>query len=129
MGKDTEVQKSEKSFEVKSLKRRRSKVGKTIILEELPQLTQFQHVTELVKVICVDEPNEVPSGKMKQDVQVGDSTGTVQVTFWEMEIGKVNVGKKLSTVWDGGARVPIKVGSSFQQQRTQKLKRLMMLAQ
>lgn len=92
VGKDTEVQKSEKSFEVKSLKEK-IEGGKTIFLEELPQLMQFQHVTVLVKVIYVDEPNEVPGGKMKQDVQVGDSTGTVQVTFWETEIGKVNVGK------------------------------------
>ena len=63
------------------------------ILEELPQLTQFQLVTVLVKVICIDEPIEVPGGKMKQDVQVGDSTATARVTLWEKEIGKVIVGK------------------------------------
>ena len=84
----------------------------------------------LVKVICVDEPIEVPGGKMKQDVQVGDSTGTVQVAFWETEIGKVNVHWKKAIDCVGWWCESTKVGSSFQQQRrTQKLKRLMMLAQ
>lgn len=90
------MEKSEKSFEVESLKEK--KVGKMIVLEELPQLTQFQRVTVLVKVICIDEPIEVPGGKMKQDVQVGDSTATARVTLWEKEIGKVIVGKTIDCV-------------------------------
>ena len=80
-------------------------------MEELSQLTQVC-VTVLVKIICVDELIEVPGGNMKQDVQVGDSPGTVRVTFWEKEIGKVNVGKSyrllgmVVRVYHGSASVP-----------------------
>lgn len=64
-----------------------------IVPEEFAHLTQFQCATVSAKAIRVEEPIEVTGGKMKQDVLVGDRSGTARLTIWESEIGKVDVGK------------------------------------
>ena len=86
--KHTEVEKSEKVFDVES---KFGKAGeKVITLKELHDLLPFQRVTVEVKAVRVEEPTEVSGGKKKQDVLVGDSTGTARFTVWEGEIGTVD---------------------------------------
>ena len=85
MTKHTEVEKSEKAFDVES---KFGKAGeKVITLKELHDLLPFQRVTVEVKAVQVEEPTEVSGGKKKQDVLVGDSTATARFTVWEGEIG------------------------------------------
>ena len=93
VGKYTDVEKSEKSFDVQPRDLADKKFGKVIVLEELGELEQFQRITVSVKVICVQEPSEVGNGKKKQDIIAGDSTGTAHVTIWEKEIGTMEEGK------------------------------------
>lgn len=47
----------------------------------------------IVKAIRLEDIEEVPSGKKVQNVIVADSTGTVRLTVWEGEIGKIEVDK------------------------------------
>ena len=61
-------------------------------LKEVLSLVTFQRVTCEAKVVSVDEVEEVSGGKKKQDVLLGDSTGTLRLTLWEEEIGKMEEG-------------------------------------
>ena len=62
-----------------------------VALKEVPLLVSFQRVSVEVKVTSVEEALEVAGGK--QDVIVGDSSGSVRVTVWEKEIGSIEKGK------------------------------------
>ena len=88
VGKDSQVDVSDKEFDVSAISD--AKYGETISLDQLPDLDQFQRVSVTVKVLRVDDPQQIPSGKMKQDVLVGDSTGTARLTLWEEEIGSMD---------------------------------------
>lgn len=44
-----------------------------------------------------DEAEEVSGGKKKQDVLVSDSAGTMRLTLWENEIGKLDEGRSYKT--------------------------------
>lgn len=46
-----------------------------------------------MKAIKVEEPGEVPGGKVKQDITVADDTGCARLTIWEAEIGRIESGK------------------------------------
>ena len=59
-------------------------------LDQLPDLEQFQRVSVTIKALRVDAPQQIPTGKMKQDVIIGDSTGTTRLTLWEEEIGSMD---------------------------------------
>ena len=41
-----------------------------------------------MKVLSIENPVEVPRGK-KQDIMIGDSSGTAKLTIQEKEIGKM----------------------------------------
>ena len=85
VNKRTEIAESEKVFKVEG----ETNAGKKSCLKELLGLSLFQRVTIEVKVVRVEKALEVNGGKKKQDILVGDETGTVRVTVWEEEIGKV----------------------------------------
>ena len=90
MTKHTGVEKSGQLIEVDSIRKSSCGTsGKLIELKEVQGLVPFQRVSCEVKVVNVDAVMEVSGGKKKQDVLVGDSTGTVRVTVWESEIGKL----------------------------------------
>ena len=55
---------------------------------KLQELALFQLVTVEVKA-GVDDCMEVAGGKRKQDILVGDASGSVRLTVWEAEVGKV----------------------------------------
>ena len=57
-----------------------------ICLNEVEKLVNFQRVTCGVKV---ERQLEVPGGKRKQDVVIGDSSGTIKLTVWEDEIDRM----------------------------------------
>ena len=88
IGKDSRVDVSDRDFDISDIPN--AKYGKTISLDQLPDLDQFQRVSVTVKALRVDDPQQIPSGKMKQDVLVGDSTGTTRLTLWEEEIGSMD---------------------------------------
>ena len=90
LSKHTEVEKSAKVFDVDSACVKAG--GKVIMLKQLEQLVAFQRVTVEVKALHVEEVMEVSGGKKKQDVTVGDSSGTARLTVWESEVGKVAEG-------------------------------------
>ena len=93
VSKYTEVETSDKVFDVDSVAATSGKAaGKVITLSELDELVQFQRVMVEVKAIRVDEVMEILGGKEKQDILVGDSSGTARFTVWEGEIGKVGKG-------------------------------------
>ena len=100
--KKTEVEKSEKVFEVKSVPAETKKMGKIIMLKELTDLAPFQVVSVEVKVVGVEEPTIVGSGLKKQDILIGDSTGTARLAVWEKEVGRM---KKDGSYWLGGLMV------------------------
>lgn len=85
--KRTNLEKCEKVFDVDA-----SSATKMISLKELPGLVCFQRVSVEVKVTRVEDPLEVTGGKKKQDVIVGDSSGSARVTVWEGEIGSMEEG-------------------------------------
>lgn len=60
---------------------------KSLRLVELNGMQCFQQMNVDVKVIRVNDVVEVKSGKKKQDIVVGDSSGSIQATMWEKEIG------------------------------------------
>ena len=43
---------------------------------------------EHVKVISCEQPFIFPGGKQKQDLEVGNKTGTATITLWEENVGK-----------------------------------------
>ena len=88
VGKDSRVDVSDKEFDVSAIPN--VKYGETISLDQLPDLDQFQRVSVTVKALRVDDSQQIPSGNMKQDVHVGDSTGTTRLTLWEEEIGSMD---------------------------------------
>ena len=47
-----------------------------IQLSEINKLANFQHITCQVKVLSIENPVEEPRGKKKQDIMIGDSSGT-----------------------------------------------------
>ena len=62
-----------------------------ITLSELSSLENFRRVSIEVKVVSKMEPMFVSGGKKKQDVMIGDLTGTTKVTLWEQYVDSLNV--------------------------------------
>ena len=84
VNKFTDFERSGKKFPVTKDK----KCGDAVELSRLQTLAAFQRVVVKVKVVQVDEAMEVSQGK-KQDIVVGDASGTARLTVWETEIGKM----------------------------------------
>lgn len=80
----TGVEKSETKFDVQ-----KKKYGDIITLDKLQTLASFQRVVVEAKVVRVDDSMEVTGGKVKQDILIGDSTGTGRLTVWEEEVGTI----------------------------------------
>lgn len=60
--------------------------GTLIMLKQLEELVAFQRVMVEVKALHEEEAMEVSGGKKnKQDISVGDSSGTARLTVWESE--------------------------------------------
>ena len=69
-----------------------TKQHEEVSLNQLPDKTNYQHITVLVKILHQKEVIEIHSGLSKQDCIVGDSTSTATLVVWESRIGKLNVG-------------------------------------
>ena len=80
----TGVEKSETKFDVQ-----KKKYGDIITFDKLQSLASFQRVVVEAKVVRVDDSMEVTGGKVKQDILIGDSTGTGRLTVWEEEVGTI----------------------------------------
>ena len=71
-----------------------SKIGsKMIILSQLPQMNRYDYITVKAKVMKVNDIEFVGSGKQKQDVVIGDATGSTVLTLWEEDTHKLEVEK------------------------------------
>lgn len=90
VAKGTEVSESKKVFDIPEGAGKR--IGREITLNQLNSVPLFHRVTLVAKAIHVEEVVEVSGGKKKQDILIGDSTGTARFTIWEGEIGNVEEG-------------------------------------
>ena len=84
MSKQTEFEKSNLDFNID---------GKMIHLNEVERLEVFQRISCKVKVLSIEAPTDLPKGYRKQDVKVGDTSGTMKFTLWGSEIGSMEEGK------------------------------------
>ena len=92
--KKTNLCKSDKHFDIDMSKDVVSKsVNSNIVLGKLKE-TPCVNVT--VKAIQMEEVEEVPGGKKVQSIIVADSTGTVRLTVWESEMGRLKLAKVTS---------------------------------
>ena len=76
--KHTQLEKTDRVFTITNEDSKSSADGTVIKLEDLQALVSFQRITCDVKVLHVDEAMEVTGGKKKQDLCVGDDTGTAR---------------------------------------------------
>ena len=60
-----------------------------ISLSDIGLVSTYQKVIVDVKVMSVMEPVDVSGGKRKQEVVVGDHTGSCKVTLWEEHVGSL----------------------------------------
>ena len=101
VSKRTEVSSSDIQFPVSSVNLvEGDSFEKVVKLCDVKNLVTFQRATCEVKVVNIDDVEEVAGGKKKQDVLIGDVSGAVRLTLWEGDIGKVEEGMcyKLSGV-------------------------------
>lgn len=79
----SDPQTSPVKFDAQLSKLAQDKDGGKITLSELPMLSNFQKVSIRVKVIFVNDPEEVKRGLTKQECVIGDATGRCKVILWE----------------------------------------------
>jgi ssDNA-binding replication factor A large subunit len=60
-------------------------------ISQISKMANFDLVNVEVKVSQVNPPCTVPTGKLKQDLIVADSTGTIKLTIWGNEVGKYEI--------------------------------------
>ena len=53
-------------------------------------MQEYDKVNVTIKVIDVNSPQTVGGGKNKQEVGIGDKTGTAKLTLWENDIDTLN---------------------------------------
>lgn len=81
----TDLLRSKKVFDISE--GTTTKVGREIVLSELKDAAPWTRVTLVAKVLHAEEVGEVPGGKKKQDLIIGDGTGTARFTVWESKLG------------------------------------------
>ena len=57
-------------------------------ISEVQEMRNYDKINLQIKVVKVQPPTRVPSGKEKQDLLVGDKTGCIKLTVWQEEVGK-----------------------------------------
>ena len=67
-------------------------------LDKISSLRNSDPVTTTVKVVKVERPTTVTTGKTKQDTVIADSTGTLRLTLWEGDVDKLDEGKSYKLV-------------------------------
>lgn len=86
VGRNTEMQKSPTKFNVSAMVCTQSN---EITLDQLQELQVYQRVTVKVKVVSEKDAVEVKKGLKKQDVVIGDGSGSAKLTLWEQDIGSL----------------------------------------
>ena len=82
----TKIQRSPMQFDIPDIKT----VGSPIIsLSELDKQEEYDRVTVKVKVIKTKDPQQVATGKIKQDVVIADATAKCLLVLWESNINKL----------------------------------------
>ena len=64
IGKESQVDVSDKEFDASAIPN--AKYGETISLDQLPDLEQFQRVSVTIKALRVDDPQQIPTGKINK---------------------------------------------------------------
>ena len=86
-----------KTFEV--IKLDMTEQGELMVtLKDVATLSIFQRVVCDIKVLKVNDSEEVSGGKVKQDILIGDTTGTLRLTVWEHHIGKLEEGNSYKLI-------------------------------
>jgi len=88
------------AFEASSEKIKAKTFSKTVKVGSIEELPLYKRYDVNVKVVSSSEEEIVSNGLKKQDLVVGDDSGSIRLTLWESEIGKMEVGcsYKLSDV-------------------------------
>ena len=86
------IRESPKKIDVSTLMVDDEKSKNEITLEQLPEITLFQKVTVMVKIIKVNNTVHLAE-KVKQDIIIADKTATARVTLWENNVGAFEEGR------------------------------------
>lgn len=87
---NTKIEPSSVEFEIPDMKT----VGSSLIpLCDLHTKAEYDKVTIKAKVIKVNEPQRISTGKLKQDIIISDDTGKCMVTLWEAYVNTLQLHK------------------------------------
>ena len=64
-----------------------------IKLSEIHDLAEYSRIAVEVKIIHIDDPVEIPTGKKKQDIIIADKSQSARLTLWEVDRGKLSESK------------------------------------
>ena len=84
---------SSKKFDVAPTEYKSLASAMEITVQQVSTLTEYERVNAKVKVLVCEKPIVFASGKTKQEVTVGDESGTACVTLWEENVDKLKQGE------------------------------------
>ena len=84
---------SPKKFDVAPTEYKSLASAMEITVQQVSTLTEYERVNAKVKVLVCEKPIVFASGKTKQEVTVGDESGTACVTLWEENVDKLKQGE------------------------------------
>ena len=89
MKSNTRIESSPKKFDAVNIENITDNEMTEMTLDHLTTKNDFDRIFVVAKVTRISETATVSGGITKQDVKIADSTGTVKLTLWEADIGKV----------------------------------------
>ena len=63
-----------------------------ITIEHVEELPIFKKISITAKAVLVSDQEQVYNGKVKQDVKLADTTGSICLVLWESDVGKLQQG-------------------------------------
>ena len=63
-----------------------------VSVEDIKEVDVFTHINITVKAIEVYEAENLPNGMAKQDISMGDKSGSIKFVLWEKDIGRIEKG-------------------------------------
>ena len=86
----TKMEQSLVKFEIKDI----TTLGSdTISIAELTGKSEYERVTVKAKVINMEPPAKVGQNKTKQEIFIADKTATANLTVWEGDVDKLEIGE------------------------------------
>ena len=69
-----------------------SVASQSVTISEIKDLPLFKSISVTAKAIQVHQPEQIFNGKVKQDIQLADYTGAVNLVLWEEDVGMLEQG-------------------------------------